>query len=180
MCGGELNVVRGEKVAECEFCGTKQTIPTGNDEKKTNLFNRANRLRIVGEFDKAAGIYESITAEFPDDAESYWGLCLCKFGIEYVDDPKTVRKIPTCHWTSFESIFDDENYKPAIEKSDVIAQDIYKNEATEFDRLQIYAFLGIPKGKFGTLLCVQSVVCYTFADGAGVKMYCSPYLSDIF
>ena len=136
MCGGELNVVRGEKVAECEFCGTKQTIPTGNDEKKTNLFNRANRLRIAGEFDKAAGIYESITAEFPDDAESYWGLCLCKFGIEYVDDPKTARKIPTCHRTSFESIFDDENYKSAIEKSDVIAQDIYKNEATEIDRLQ--------------------------------------------
>ena len=136
MCGGELNVVHGEKVAECEFCGTKQTIPDGNDEKKTNLFNRANRLRIAGEFDKAAGIYESITAEFPDDAESYWGLCLCKFGIEYVDDPKTARKIPTCHRTSFESIFDDENYKSAIEKSDVIAQDIYKNEATEIDRLQ--------------------------------------------
>lgn len=32
-------------------------------------------------------------------------------------------------------------------------------------------FLGIPKGKFGTLLCVQSVVCYTFTDGAGVKIY---------
>ena len=136
MCGGDLNVADGEKVAECEFCGTKQTIPNGNDEKKTNLFNRANRLRIAGEFDKATGIYESITAEFPDDAESYWGLCLCKFGIEYVDDPKTARKIPTCHRTSFESIFDDDNYKSAIEKSDVIAQDIYKSEAAEIDRLQ--------------------------------------------
>ena len=97
MCGGDLNAAGGEKVVECEFCGTTQTVPDGNDEKKTNLFNRANRLRIAGEFDKAAGIYESITAEFPDDAESYWGLCLCKFGIEYVDVPKTVRKIPTCH-----------------------------------------------------------------------------------
>lgn len=136
MCGGDLNVTGGEKVVECEFCGTTQTVPDGNDEKKTNLFNRANKLRIVGEFDKAAGIYESITAEFPDDAESYWGLCLCKFGIEYVDDPKTARKIPTCHRTSFESIFDDENYKAAIDKSDVIAQDVYKNEAAEIDRLQ--------------------------------------------
>ena len=44
----------------------------------------------------------------------------------------------------------------------------------------IYSFLGNPKGTFGTLLCLQSVVCYTFADGAGVKICCSPYLSNIF
>ena len=128
MCGGDLNITADEKIVECEFCGTTQTIPNGSDEKKTNLFNRANRLRIANEFDKAAGIYESIIAEFPEEAEAYWGLCLCKFGIEYVDDPKTAKKIPTCHRTSFESIFDDENYKMAIEKSDVIAQGVY-NEA---------------------------------------------------
>lgn len=29
-------------------------------------------------------------------------------------------------------------------------------------------------------LCVQSIVCYTFADGAGVKICYSPFLSDIF
>ena len=44
----------------------------------------------------------------------------------------------------------------------------------------IYSFLGNPKGTFGTLLCLQSVVCYTFADGAGVKICCSPYLSNMF
>ena len=136
MCGGDLNVTADEKIIECEFCGTTQTIPDGNDEKKTNLFNRANRLSIANEFDKAAGIYESIIAEFPNEAESYWGLCLCKFGIEYVDDPKTAKKIPTCHRTSFESIFDDENYKTAVEKSDVIAQGVYKEEAEIIDKLQ--------------------------------------------
>ena len=175
MCGGELNVVRGEKVAECEFCGTKQTIPDGNDEKKTNLFNRANRLRIVGEFDKAAGIYESITAEFPDDAESYWGLCLCKFGIEYVDDPKTARKIPTCHRTSFESIFDDENYKSAIEKSDVIAQDIYKNEATEIDRLQKDILSVVHNEK-----PFDVFICYKETDDLGERTQDSVLAQDIY
>ena len=41
-------------------------------------------------------------------------------------------------------------------------------------------FLGNPKGTFGTLLCLQSVVCYTFADGAGVRIFRSPFLSNIF
>ena len=44
----------------------------------------------------------------------------------------------------------------------------------------IYSFLGNPKGTFGTLLCLQSVVCYTFADGADVKICCSPFMSNIF
>ena len=81
MCGGNLSVTN-EKVIECEFCGTTQTVAGADDEKKTNLINRANRLRLANEFDKAAGVYESIIAEFPDEAEGYWGLCLCKYGIE--------------------------------------------------------------------------------------------------
>ena len=58
------------------------------------------------EFDKAAGVYESIVAEFPEEAEAYWGLCLCAYGIDYVDDPATGKKIPTCHRTRAESIME--------------------------------------------------------------------------
>ena len=92
MCGGDLHVEEGATTAECEFCGTLQTVPSADDEKKATLFNRANRLRRASEFDKAAGIYESIVADFPEEAEAYWGLVLCKYGIEYVDDPKTGKK----------------------------------------------------------------------------------------
>ena len=56
MCGGDLTITKDTKIVECEFCGTKQTIPGNDNEKKTNLFNRANRLRIASEFDRAAGI----------------------------------------------------------------------------------------------------------------------------
>ena len=136
MCGGDLEVVEGKTVAECAYCGTQQTIPSADDEKRVNLFNRANRLRIKNEFDKAEGIYESIISEFPEEAEAYWGICLCRYGIEYVDDPATAKKIPTCHRTSFGSIFDDENYKQAIENADVVAQKIYRDEARIIDNLQ--------------------------------------------
>ena len=85
MCGGELNLIEDTTVCECEYCGTTQTVPSADNEKKMNLFNRANRLRFANEFDKAAGVFENIVAEFPEEAEAYWGLVLCKYGIEYVD-----------------------------------------------------------------------------------------------
>lgn len=73
MCGGDLNIIPGSSVAECEYCGSVNTLPKADDEKKLNLFARANRVRAACEFDKAAGIYESIVAEFPEEAEAYWG-----------------------------------------------------------------------------------------------------------
>ena len=115
MCGGELELISGSTVAECEYCGSRQTVPNADNEKKLTLFSRANRLRIANEFDKAAGIYESIVADFPEEAEAYWGLVLCKYGIEYVDDPATGKKIPTCHRSSFDSVLEDPNLEQAME-----------------------------------------------------------------
>ena len=175
MCGGDLNVTDDKKIIECEFCGTTQTIPEVSDEKKTNLFNRANRLRIANEFDKAAGIYESIIAEFPEEAEAYWGLCLCKFGIEYVDDPKTAKKIPTCHRTSFESIFDDENYKMATTKSDVIAQGVYKEEANVIDNLQKDILSIVHKEE-----PFDVFICYKETDELGQRTQDSVLAQDIY
>ncbi|MGN0687660.1 MAG: NINE protein [Oscillospiraceae bacterium] len=136
MCGGDLDVVQGMKVIQCDYCGTSQTVAGADDEKKVNLFNRANSLRINSEFDKAEALYESIIADFPNEAEAYWGICLCKYGIEYVDDPRTKEKIPTCHRTSFKSIYDDESYINTLKYSDASTRQMYCAEAKAIDDLQ--------------------------------------------
>lgn len=136
MCGGDLNLIEGASTAECEFCGSRQTVPTADNEKKLTLFGRANRLRATCEFDKAAGIYESIVADFPEEAEAYWGLVLCKYGIEYVDDPATGKKIPTCHRSSFDSVMDDSNFEQAMENSDEMALRVYREEAKQIERIR--------------------------------------------
>lgn len=166
MCGGDLEVQEGMTVCECEYCGTNQTIPTTDSEKLTNLYNRANRLRFNNEFDKAAGVFENIAAEFPEEAEAYWGLCLCKYGIEYVDDPATGKKIPTCHRTSLESIFDDSNFDLAQEYADSVAQRLYREEAKEIDRLQ-KAILDIAKNEkpYDIFICYKE----TAPDGQRTK-----------
>ncbi len=136
MCGGDLELIPDATVAECPYCGTKQTIPTPDNEKKMTLFARANRLRFNCEFDKAASVYEMIVGEFPEEPEAYWGLVLCKYGIEYVDDPATGKKIPTCHRSSFDSVMEDENLELAMEYADVVAKRIYREEAKQIEEIR--------------------------------------------
>ena len=70
MCGGDLNIIQGVSTAACEYCGSVQTVPNADDEKKLIQFERAERLRRQCEFDKAAGIYESIVADFRQEANA--------------------------------------------------------------------------------------------------------------
>ncbi len=136
MCGGALEVNEQMTVCECEYCGTQQTLPKINDEQKIGMFNRANHFRQQCEFDKAAEIYEKLAAESGNDAELFWSLVLCRYGIEYVDDPVTKNKIPTCHRTQYKSILDDPDYHTALEYADSIQRKVYEQEALRIFNIQ--------------------------------------------
>ena len=66
MCGGALELIQGETVAECSYCGTKQTVPLMDDDKKAALYERANRLRASADFDRAFSVYEGIAQTYPN------------------------------------------------------------------------------------------------------------------
>ena len=175
MCGGDLELTPDVTVAECPYCGTKQTVPNADNEKKMTLFSRANRLRFNNEFDKAAGVYETIIGEFPEEAEAYWGLVLCKYGIEYVDDPATAKKIPTCHRSSFDSVMEDENLELAMEYADAVAKRMYREEAKQIEEIR--------KG----ILEVSSkeepydvFICYKETDESGERTLDSVLAQDIY
>ena len=134
MCGGTLEI-NNETVAVCQYCGTKQTLPKLDDDRKANLYDRANHFRRNNEFDKAMGIYEQILNEDSTDAESYWSLVLCRYGIEYVEDPSSRKRIPTINRSQFTSVFDDEDYKSAIKYADDQQKELYENEATVINEI---------------------------------------------
>ena len=176
-CGGDLNITEADKVVECEYCGTTQTVPSADNEKKMALFNRANRLRLNNKFDKAAALYEQLIAEFPEEAEAYWGLCLCNWGIEYVDDPATGEKKPTCHRASFESLMKDENYLLAMEYADVTAERVYRREAQEIDRLND-AILSVSRNEkpYDVFICYKE----TDEDENGMRTHDSVLAQDVY
>ena len=126
MCGGTLEFNPGDTVAVCDSCGTRQTLPKLDDDRRANLYDRANHFRRSNEYDKATGIYEQILTEDNTDAEAYWSLVLCRYGIEYVEDPATRKRVPTVNRAQFTSIFDDANYKSALHYADAAQREVYE------------------------------------------------------
>ena len=92
MCGASLEASENQTIATCDYCGTKQTLPKLNDDLKAQMYDRANHFRRNNDFDKAESIYEQILEKDNTDAEVYWSLVLCRYGVEYVEDPQTQSK----------------------------------------------------------------------------------------
>ena len=159
----------------CDSCGTKQTLPTTNDEIITNLHNRANTLRLKCEFDKAEEIYNKILEKNPDDAEAHWGIILCKYGIEYVEDPKTYNRVPTCHRTSFDAILADEDYKAALANGDGAQRELYEEEAKKIDRIQRDILSIVHNEK-----PFDVFICYKETDENGNRTQDSVIANDIY
>ncbi|MDY4754621.1 MAG: TIR domain-containing protein [Candidatus Faecousia sp.] len=175
MCGGDLVIEPGSTVAECEYCGSRQTVPTADNEKKMVQFERAERLRKNCEFDKAAGIYESIVSEFRTESEAYWGLFLCKYGIEYVDDPATGKKIPTCHRSSFDSVMEDSDFEQALENADAVARKVYREEAKQIEEIR----KGIIEVS-GREQPYDIFICYKETDENGQRTIDSAIAQDVY
>ena len=136
MCGGTIEFNEGDTIGVCDSCGTKQTLPRLDSDRKANLYDRANHFRRNNEFDKAMSIYENILNEDQSDAEAYWSIMLCRYGIEYVEDPATHRRVPTVNRAQFTSIFDDEDYKSALKNADALQRSIYEDEARTINEIQ--------------------------------------------
>lgn len=136
ICGGNLNVQGNSKIITCEYCGTNQTLPKLENDKIANLYERANHFRRNNEYDKAEALYEMILNEDSNDAEAYWSLVLCKFGVEYVEDPKTHEYIPTCNRTQKTSIFSDEDYKQALKYASDEQRNLYEIDAEKINNIQ--------------------------------------------
>ena len=175
MCGGALEINNNETVAICEYCGTQQTLPKLDDDRRANLYDRANHFRRNNEFDKAMGIYEQILNEDNTDAEAYWSLVLCRYGIEYVEDPSSHKRIPTVNRAQFTSIFDDDNYKSALQYADRYQGSIYEEEAKAINEIQ-KGILAISQKEEP----FDVFICYKETDNSGRRTPDSVLANDLY
>ena len=175
ICGGALEIDSTQSVATCEYCGTKQTLPKLDDERRANLYDRANHFRRNNDFDKAMGIYENILNEDNTDAEAYWSIVLCRYGIEYVEDPSTHKPVPTVNRAQFTSIFDDEDYKSAIANADGYQREIYEEEAIAINEIQ-KGILSISQKEEP----FDVFVCYKETDASGRRTQDSVLATELY
>ena len=175
MCGGALEIQDGSSVAVCSFCGTKQTIPKLDNETRINLYDRANHFRRNNDYDKAMSIYEQLLDADKTDAEAYWSILLCKYGVEYVEDPQTHRMMPTINRAQYTSIFADEDYKSAIQYADGYQREVYENEAKELDEIQ-KGILAISQKEDP----FDIFICYKETDSYGRRTQDSVLAQDLY
>ena len=175
MCGGTIEFEQGATVGVCDSCGTKQTLPRLDDDRRANLYDRANHFRRNNEFDKAAAIYEQILNEDTTDAEAYWSLVLCQYGIEYVEDPATRKRVPTVNRAQFTSIFDDDNYKSALQYADSYQRAIYEEEAKAINEIQ-KGILAISQKEEP----FDVFICYKETDNSGRRTPDSVLANDLY
>ena len=175
MCGGTIEFEPGASIGVCDSCGTKQTLPRLDDDKRANLYDRANHFRRNNDFDKAMGIYEQILSEDADDAEAYWSLVLCRYGIEYVEDPATHKRVPTVNRAQYTSVFADADYKSAVAHADDAQRAIYEAEAKVIDEIQ-KGILEI-SGKEEPF---DVFICYKETDANGRRTQDSVLANDLY
>jgi len=175
MCGGTVEFEQGATVGICDSCGTKQTLPRLDDDRRANLYDRANHFRRNNEFDKAAAIYEQILTEDTTDAEAYWSLVLCQYGIEYVEDPANHKRVPTVNRAQFTSIFDDDNYKSAIQYADGYQRELYEKEAKTINDIQ-KGILAISQKEEP----FDIFICYKETDAGGRRTPDSVLANDLY
>ena len=176
MCGGNIQVAENKNIGVCDSCGSTMTVPNVNDERILNLFGRANHFRLQNEFDKALAAYESILTEDNKNAEAHWGCVLSRYGIEYVEDPKTHKRVPTCHRVQSESVLSDLDYKAAVEYTDdIAAKNLYQQEAEKISEIQ-KNILSIANNEAP----YNVFICYKETDNNGRRTIDSTLAQDIY
>lgn len=175
FCGGELELQGGESVVTCKYCRTAQTVPKTLDGGEQGLFNRANELRRRCDFDKAEALYERIVENDEKQSEAYWGLVLCRYGIEYVEDPQSGKMIPTCHRASYDSVISDGDCRAAIRNADAEQKKLYEAQAREIDEIQ-KNILSLSQNEES----YDIFICYKETDENGKRTRDSVIANDIY
>lgn len=176
MCGGDIDFIPGATYGTCEYCGSTSTIPQAEDENKLNRYNRANHFRRQCEFDKAVAAYKKILEQDDTDAEAHWGAVISRFGIEYVEDPATHQRIPTCHRVQVASILTDEDYLAAVENApDEESRRIYQEEAARIAEIQ-KGILAISANEKP----YDVFICYKETDENGQRTRDSQWAQDVY
>ena len=131
-CGGKWIPSGIPGVLMCDSCRRTNDINARMEAWRQKKYQVVNHYRQDGDFDQAIEQLNELVNEGNADHYTYWLLALCAYGIEYVEEEENGRKLPTFNRVPVNSIYNDENYKKAIElaKRDAPQQcAIYESEA---------------------------------------------------
>ncbi len=148
-CGGALNVVAEMTGCKCSFCGTEQSLPRLNISEKSALLERADNYWRNGNYSGAAGLYEQALAYDIEDADVYFMLLLCRYGVSYRDNAPVITRFVRRPVTS------DDNYKSAIFYGDEFQRSVFRYQAGLLSDYHSRLINATDSEKYDIFLCLN-------------------------
>lgn len=135
-CAAPLDVKSGMTVCRCSYCDVLQTIPRLDHDEKAVLWERAEALRRGGEYDRALSLYGELLELDGTDPDIYWSMTLCRYGVDYVEEQGSRRRIPTLNRIQYKPVIEDEDYRTATRLADGEQRRVYMDEAMRLEALR--------------------------------------------
>ena len=135
ICGGEFVLPAGTMLFPCPACGTPHSRPRAAGSLLADL-RRAHQQRFACDFTNAAVSYQRVLNVHPDEAEALWGLALCRYGVEYVQDEKSQTLMPIVHFLNRRPFTEDPDCLLAIARADRDMRPRYEQDADYIARIQ--------------------------------------------
>lgn len=131
------NIPSGRPIVRCEYCGQTSVLPRFMSKESQETYNRATIYRQNQEFDKALNLLRLLQSDYCNDAELYWSILLCEYGVHYEIDPTTRVAKPTIQSMQRDPINEKPEYKFAIECAESeIARENYFQKMAELRQIQ--------------------------------------------
>ena len=123
-------------VTEAVFCCPACDAVNGRPESEGAGFaslTRATQQRLRCDFHNAVISYQHVLLDCPEEHEALWGLALCRYGVEYVEDPRSGTLMPTVHSVRRRPMQADKDYLNACEQAPERVRAQYEAEAAYID-----------------------------------------------
>ena len=135
-CGGDIILSEDGKHGECCYCHRKYEYESGlTDDKSIIDYEQATEYWHTFRFADAKRKFLDVANANPEFSEAWWGAFVSEYGIEFVTN-KFGGQIPTCHRAHTVSVFDDENYKKAIETADDETKETYHSLGEKIETIR--------------------------------------------
>ena len=157
MCGGDISPDDGTGVCECEHCGSRQTYPLRYFGEYAEMYNKACQLRLRNDYEGAEKLFTRLCEDITDEAEGYWGMVMCRWGVEYEDDPVSGMKIAVCTRTAAGELTGDPYYHGALLTASPMQAAFYRREAAALEMLRRETVERIGTGeRYDVFICCRT------------------------
>ncbi len=134
-CGGNI-VQISKNIGKCQYCDSLKPLPSFDSDANKRLFEQAEAHRKHNEFGDAISVLRQLITDEPENAEACWLMAICRYGIEYIKDPRSKKSLPTMHRYEHKPFKTDIYYEKALSLATPEEKEIYREDAERITKIQ--------------------------------------------